>query len=254
MLLETPSLARFAARLAQHAPLSADEHQLIRSLPVRTRTAGPHEQLYREGEMNEQCFIILDGYAARYKLTANGDRQILAVLMRGDLINYEHLLGSVADHGVEALGRTQLAVVAVGVLDQAVQGAPGIARALSRAMLRDAAIQREWTTNVGRRDALGRLAHLLCELAVLQGEAGLGAPHRFHLPLTQTHLADCTGLTAVHVNRVLRSMRESGLIRHHGRTLQIENWERLRSTADFRPGYLRTGMLPAAQIMPTIAA
>jgi CRP-like cAMP-binding protein len=97
---------------------------------------------------------------------------------------------------------------------------------------------REWVLNVGRRDAKCRVAHMLCEFAARGAKAGLGPPERFELPMTQTDIADATGLTPVHVNRMLRRLRDEGLIAQDRREVRIVDWGRLREVADFNPAYL----------------
>jgi CRP-like cAMP-binding protein len=102
----------------------------------------------------------------------------------------------------------------------------------------DASIFREWVVNVGRRDSRARVAHLLCEFSLRLEAAGLARNHRYELPMTQEQLADAVGLTAVHVNRVLKQLGEDGLITRDRRTITIEDWQRLRDVGDFNERYL----------------
>ena len=108
----------------------------------------------------------------------------------------------------------------------------------------NSSIQREWTANVGRRDARTRIAHLLCEIGIRQEEAGLCSRNDYELPLTQEQLADATGLTAVHVNRVLGQLRADGTALA-ARTVRstCRDWDRLASVGDFRTSYMRCEML-----------
>jgi CRP-like cAMP-binding protein len=102
----------------------------------------------------------------------------------------------------------------------------------------DASIFREWVVNVGRRDSRARLAHLLCELALRLDWNGADKGGGFDFPLTQEQLADATGLTAVHTNRTLQSLRRDGLIQLTGGNLQVLDWEGLREAGDFEELYL----------------
>ena len=102
----------------------------------------------------------------------------------------------------------------------------------------DAAILAEWVVNVGRRDARARIAHLLCELVERLRKIGAGQEGMFDFPLTQEQLADATGLTAVHTNRTLQSLRKDGLIQLTAKSLTVLDWDRLREVADFDELYL----------------
>jgi CRP-like cAMP-binding protein len=102
----------------------------------------------------------------------------------------------------------------------------------------DASIFREWTLNVGRRDARTRTAHLLCEFAMRLEVAGLGEQFDYELPMTQDQLADALGLTPVHVNRTLKALEAEGLIERTRRSVRIVNWKALANVGDFDPNYL----------------
>src|SRR5215217_3683608 len=118
------------------------------------------------------------------------------------------------------------------------RGNPRIAKALWRETLIDAAIFREWTVNVGRREAYSRIAHILCELTVRLQAVGLTQDHTCKIPITQSEFADATGLSNVHVNRVLQELRADGLILLKGDTLQVLDWDQLKQAGDFDATYL----------------
>ena len=119
-----------------------------------------------------------------------------------------------------------------------VQERPAINEALWRDSLIDASIFREWVLNVGRRDAKARIAHMLCEFASRRQAAGLGSPERFELPMTQEQIGDATGLTPVHVNRMLHALAADGVIVRDQREVEITDWPKMRRIADFDPAYL----------------
>jgi CRP-like cAMP-binding protein len=102
----------------------------------------------------------------------------------------------------------------------------------------DASMHREHILSVGRRTALARVAHLLCELYVRLEVVELAGGGRFPLALTQGDIADVLGLTAVHVNRMLKSLRDQQLLTFRGGEVVIHDWERLRLVAEFSPDYL----------------
>jgi CRP-like cAMP-binding protein len=102
----------------------------------------------------------------------------------------------------------------------------------------DSSIFREWVVNVGRRDSRTRIAHLLCELALRLERTGQGRDGMFDFPLTQEQLADATGLTAVHTNRTLQSLRRDGLIQLSNGILRVLDWDKLREVGEFDELYL----------------
>ena len=114
---------------------------------------------------------------------------------------------------------------------------PAIGAAIIKSTLVEASIVREWVVNVGRRDARERIAHLLCEFAVRLEMRGL-SPGGFELPMTQEQLADATGLTPVHVNRVLKALEAEGLITRQRRHIQFPDWRALQQAGDFSRQYL----------------
>jgi CRP-like cAMP-binding protein len=225
-------------KLDRLAPLGEPDKQAITDLPFRsiTVTAGTH--LVRERDRVTDCCVLLSGYAFRYKVAANGNRQIVSFHMTGDVLDLQHLLLPRADHGVQTLTDATVAWVPVASLTALTEKHPTIGKALWRDTLIDASIFREWVLNVGQRDAKSRIAHMLCEFAVRREAAGLGTPERFELPMSQEHIADATGLTPVHVNRMLMALANEGIIERDKRDVKITDWERMRRAADFDVNYL----------------
>ena len=115
---------------------------------------------------------------------------------------------------------------------------PRIAAAFWRECLVEGAAFREWVLNVGRREALPRMAHVLCEMLVRLKAVGLAEDHVCDLPITQGEFADALGITTVHVNRVIQQMRAEGLIETRGSRFIVPDWVRLKEVGDFDPIYL----------------
>lgn len=234
-----PSIAFFAERLAQRTALSTDDVAAIRSLPFVTRHVHATTYLVREGEPpRPHCSLILDGFAFRQKLTAEGARQIVSLHLRSDILDLQHLFLTIADHSVQALTALSLAEIDRKALQDIALQRPAVGRALWIEGLIDASIHREWVLNVGRRSARARIAHILCEFAIRSHAAGISALDRFSLPMTQEQLGDATGLTSVHVNRTLKALPSDGLIRQSGRSITILDWNGIRLVGDFNPLYL----------------
>ena len=225
-------------RLAARGPLDEQDRAAIRALQFTRRTLEPAGYLVREGEPPENCALLLSGFAYRHKVTGDGERQIMAFHMRGEFLDLQNSFLEVADHNVQALTRCEVATVPVSELSQLAYDRPQVGRAMWIETLIDAAIFREWIVNVGRRDSISRISHLLCEFALRLEAAGLGDEHRYEMPMTQEQIADCTGLTPVHVNRVLKELGRMGLIERNKRAVSIVDWERLQHIGDFNTRYL----------------
>jgi CRP-like cAMP-binding protein len=156
----------------------------------------------------------------------------------GDILDLQHLLLSRADHNVQAITEITFATVSAAELKRLAQERPAVSEALWRDTLVDASVFREWVLNVGRRDAKARIAHMLCEFAARRDAAGLGSPERFELPMTQEQIADATGLTSVHVNRMLHELARDGVVVRDKREVEITDWTRMCRIADFDSAYL----------------
>ena len=234
----TETLERMAEKLSRRATLSPEDREALLELPYTIKVVEAGRYIAREGAPVETSVLILSGIAFRHKLTAEGARQIVSIHIAGDFVDLEGSLLTVADHNVQALTRCELALIPSRALIALVDAHPKVGRAMWIDTLIDASIFREWILNVGRRDAKGRIAHLLCEFARRLEVAGLAGREGYEFPMTQEQLADATGLTAVHVNRTLRTLEKEGLLCRERRFIQVPDWERLRSVAGFNELYL----------------
>jgi len=232
------ALAPFARKLGRLGTLTPADEALLAALPITVREAAAGQYLVREGAPTTECCILVSGYACRHKVAANGGRQIVSFHLPGDILDLQHLLLPIADHNVQTLTESLVAWIPKPALKRVADESAAIADALWRDSLIDASIFREWVLNVGRRDARSRTAHMLCEFAARREAAGLGSPEEFELPMTQEQIADATGLTAVHVNRMLRALEIEGAITRERRRIRIVDWDRMRWIADFDPVYL----------------
>ncbi|HEY0311150.1 MAG TPA: Crp/Fnr family transcriptional regulator [Allosphingosinicella sp.] len=231
-------IERAVRRLETRAPLTAEGHAAVLALPFTYRTLEPAAYLVREGEPPSHCALLLTGFAYRHKVTGDGARQILSVHMPGEFLDLQNSFLGVADHNVQALTRIEVAAIPIPALRALVTEHPDVGRAMWIDTLIDAAIFREWMVNVGRRDSLSRVAHLLCEFALRLEEGGLTGQYRYELPMTQEQLADATGLTPVHINRVLKELSRLGVIDRNKRAVAIADWDGLRTIGDFSTRYL----------------
>jgi len=234
----TQIVERMVRRLESRATLDDADRDAIRTLPFTPRTLEPAAYMVREGEPPEICMMLLTGFAYRHKVTGEGERQILSVHMPGEFLDLQNSFLDVADHNVQALTRVDVAAIPVPALRALAHERPAVAHAMMIDTLIDASIFREWIVNVGRRNSITRISHLLCEFALRLQIAGLARENGYELPMTQEQLADCTGLTPVHVNRVLKELGRMELIDRNRRAVTIVDWDRLRHVGDFSHRYL----------------
>jgi CRP-like cAMP-binding protein len=225
-------------KLSKWADLDEDDQRAVLALPHEKRSIRKGNYIVREGEKPTRSCVLLSGFAYRHKVVGNGGRQILSVHMSGDMVDLQKSFLSIADHDVQALTDSIVAFIPADVLQELAFNRPAVGIALWRDTLVDGAVHREWTANVGRRDARTRMAHLLCEFGVRLQDAGLGELCSYEIPMTQEQLADCTGLTPVHVNRTLKALDREGLTERTLRSVSISNWATLAHAGDFDARYL----------------
>jgi CRP-like cAMP-binding protein len=231
-------LETFLRDLVANSPLGEEDQTAIRGLPFRVRKLDAASYIVREGSLTSHCPVLMDGYAYRQKTIGNGSRQILAVCIPGDAVDLQNMFLEISDHSVQMLTIGTVADLPREPLRQLVLARPAVARAIIQLILVESSIMREWVVNVGRRDARERIAHILCEFAVRLETRGLTTGDGFELPMTQEQLADATGLTSVHVNRVLKRLEAEGLISRKRRQIHFSNWRALQDAGDFSRAYL----------------
>ena len=232
--------------LELRAPLPAEDRDAVLALPHHVRTLEAGTYTVRDAEPPLQCAVLVSGFAYRQKLTGDGSRQIVALQIPGDALDFQNLFLNVSDHSVQMLTRGEVAFITRSDLQNLARTRPAIAHAIVVKILVEASIFREWVLNVGRRDAEARIAHLLCELGVRLDAEGLAADYGYDLPMTQEQLADAVGLTPVHVNRTLKALEADGLLVRNKRAISFPDWQRLRDVGDFNQRYLHLEQHKAA--------
>ncbi|HEV2747775.1 MAG TPA: Crp/Fnr family transcriptional regulator [Allosphingosinicella sp.] len=220
--------------------LSGDDRAALADACRDTREFAAHHDIISEGDKPDHVHLILDGWAARYKVVPDGARQITAYLIPGDFCDLHVTILREMDHGIAALTPVTAAFIPHDRMEALTRQRPALTRALWWATLVDEAVLRAWIVNLGRRDAYQSVAHLMCELHVRMKNIGSVTEGKFDLPLTQEEIADTLGLTPVHTNRVLQRLRGEGLIELKARQLTILDGGRLRQAAGFDPNYLHS--------------
>lgn len=235
-----PLLSKFERALV----LTEAERVAILRLPVQIETIKADRAILREGARPTRSCHLVEGQACNSKVGPNGRRQILAFFIPGDTPDLTSLRLERRDSDIWALGDCTLAYVSHRDLDQLCDAQPRLAKFLWRSTLVDAAIHREWTLNVGLREGLSRLAHLLCEMMTRMEVIDRVENGSCYLGLTQEDLSEATGLSQVHLHRVLQDLRRRKLISFAKGTLTVHDWDRLAELGDFRADYLH--LLPKA--------
>ncbi len=216
----------------------ADRAVLARAGAERVRKFGPRVDIAREGDKPKDVHLVLSGWACRYKQLEDGRRQVVSFFLPGDLCDLNIFILREMDHTIGTITSVSIADLSREFFDEISAEYPRIVTAFWWESLVSAAIQREWTMNLGQRTASERMAHLLCEIFFRLRIAGLTREDSCEFPLTQADLADATGLSKVHVNRTLQELRSAGLIVLKGKMLVVPSLERLMNAGLFNANYL----------------
>lgn len=238
--------AAFIEKLSGHGTLPEADILLLEGACGRPLNVPARTDLIREGDRPGPLFVILDGWACRYKLLPEGTRQITAILMPGDICHLHAFVLDRMAHTIATLTPARVAMIPREPLERLIEARPAIRRAFLWTQLVDEDILRAWLVNMGRRDTLQRVAHLMCELYVRARNIGLAGAGRLELPLTQIVLGDALGLTSVHVSRVLRKLRMSGIMQLTAGSLVIPDLDKLVALAGFDETYLHRRLRRAA--------
>lgn len=233
-----------ARKLSAFVALSAADLAALQSMHRQSRSFEAGRDLVRQGQSGQAAYILSAGWVCSYKDQPDGSRQVIDFQVPGDFIGLRSVLLRTSDHSFEPITRIRTAVVLTVDLVEAFAQSPRLATAVLWAASRAEAMVVEHLVGVGRRDAGARMAHFLLELGSRLALVGMGDKEGYECPLTQYHLADALGLTAVHVNRVLRQLRESGLVTFREGRVTFDDYRGLVELAEFDPAYLdQTGPL-----------
>jgi CRP-like cAMP-binding protein len=225
-------------KLRARDDISAEEEQAIRSAVAEVRDYPADFTFIRRGEPLSHSTLLIDGLACRFKDLSAGQRQISELHVSGDFADLHSFTLKYLDHFVMSLTPCRVAIVPHDRLKAITQEHPHLTRVFWFLTNLDAAIHREWELSLGRRSALQKTANLFCELHIRLGLIGLADDSGYDLQITQSELAECLGLTVVHVNRTLKELRELGLVNFRRGRVDLEDPEALRSLGEFDPLYL----------------
>ncbi|HJR83261.1 MAG TPA: Crp/Fnr family transcriptional regulator [Sphingomicrobium sp.] len=223
-------------RIRDH--ISAEEEAAIRSMVSEVREYRADQVVVRRNQELKESLLLLDGWIARTKDLSDGGRQISELQFAGDFTDLHGFTLKRLDHNIATLTPCRVGIASHERIRETLDRFPHLGRVYWLMTNIDAAIHREWTVSLGRRSALGRMAHLFCEIRERLRVVGLADNDSYEFPLTQQELGECLGLTAVHVNRTLQEMRRRELIEVESRRVRILDVPRLKSAGDFDPYYL----------------
>lgn len=228
----------FAKRLRGYGRLSDDDDALLTMACQNIREVPAGHHLIREGDKPDPVFVILEGWACQYKILPDGGRQIMAFMLPGDFCDVHIAVLEEMDHSVVTLTKARVAFLPRAQMEALVEVRPAITRAFWWSQLVDQSVLRAWIVSMGRRNSTQCVAHLMCELYIRMRNIGLATDDQCEMPLTQIVIADAVGLTPVHVNRVLRQLREGKVMDLRSGSLTVLDPAKLASIAGFDDNYL----------------
>jgi CRP-like cAMP-binding protein len=238
---------RFIHKLMSFAALTPDEIAALELATAFSRRIPPRTDLIREGDRPGPVFVVLEGWAFRYKILPNGTRQLMAFLMPGDACDLHIGILAEMDHGIRTATAARVATIGGDQMTELMHNHPGIVQAMYAAQLTDQGILRAWIVSMGRRSSIERLAHLICELYVRARSIGIAEHGEFEIPLSQSIFADALGMTTVHVNRVMQELRLAGALILSRGSVRVVDPIKLVQIAGFDENYLprRVRQMPA---------
>ena len=228
----------FLLRLMHAAELGDQEIAALEELCRQPKDIGAKKYLSRDGDEMVSFPVILSGWAARYQILRNGARQITRLLLPGDAYYFDSSPNGIAIEEVITLSPCKIVNILHSDMRRVIERFPAVGEALRNYGCMENAVLSSWVVNVGRRDALERMAHLICEshyrLSLVDPKQG----QTMCFPLTQDDLADVLGLTPVHINRKLQQLRQEQLITLRSKQLTILDLRTLQQVAGFDSAYL----------------
>jgi CRP-like cAMP-binding protein len=225
-------------KLRARDEIGPDEEAAIRSAVAEYRDLPADKTIIEANRPLTNSTLLLEGLMCRYKDLSDGQRQITELHVPGDFVDLHSFTLKHLDHAVMTLTRCKVAVVPHANLERITERFPHLTRVLWFTTLLDACIAREGEVSLGRRTAIQRTAHFFCELRIRMGIVGMTDGNSYPLDVTQIEVAECLGLTSVHVNRVLKELRERGIMEFRSGQVTIFDVAELERVADFDANYL----------------
>ncbi len=234
-----PAAASLILKLQRRDEISIEEQAAIQGMLGGVVSVDQGKDIVTQGSRPTSSTLLVDGFAARYVLLADGRRQITAIHVPGDFVDLHSFLLKKMDHGIVALSPCRVAPAPHSAIAEISRSHPHLLRMFWLNTLIDGAIHREWLAGMGRRRAVGHMAHLICEVYTMLEILKLAPDFAFYFPITQRDLADMLGLSEVHTNRILQELRDTGMMQWQGGIVRIFDWAGLQELAEFDSTYLQ---------------
>ena len=228
----------FVEKLTSLTDLDPADIAVLEAATARPRDYAAKQDMIREGDRPGPVFVMLEGWACRYKILPNGTRQIMAFMLPGDACDLHVGILAEMDHSLQAITPSKIAHISGEDMAEIMTSRPHIARAMYKAQLVDEGTLRQWIVSMGRRSSVERVTHLMCELYLRSLTTDDDSTGEVSIPISQVVLADALGMTAVHINRVLRELRECGAMELQRGSLKILDPVKLVQIAGFDENYL----------------
>lgn len=237
-------IERHLLKLRARDTVSPEEEQAIRDSIAEVRDLPADTVIVHAGRLLSFSVLLLEGLLCRYKDLSDGQRQITELHVPGDFADLHSFTLKRLDHNIMTITPCRVAIVPHEKLEDITERFPHLTRLYWFTTNMDAAIHREWEVSLGRRTAVSRIAALFCEMKLRLEVVGLTEGPSYEFDITQTDLAECVGLTPIHVNRTLKDLRERRLVQFRSGRVTINDWDGLATVAEFDPAYLYLGKLP----------
>jgi CRP-like cAMP-binding protein len=228
----------FVIKLNRSVSLNEADLTALAELLERKVVVKKTKDIIVEGYEYKALHIVERGFAIRYKLLHNGKRQIVNIVLPGDIIGFPACFYEHAVFSVTTIGKMDLHYVPLDAFTDLCLERANIATALLWFAAREAAIYAEHVVGTGRREPLERLAHFLLEMLTRLQAVGCASEDSFEMPLSQEGIGDVVGLSAPHVNRMLAELKSEGLIAMNRHEVKILDRAALQILGEFHPGYL----------------
>jgi CRP-like cAMP-binding protein len=221
----------FVTRLSSVIPLTPDQSRIVSAMQGPPRRMPARTQLVRVGDSLTTTYVIQEGWAFAFTLLANGERQVVGFLLPGDIVALGCSAGANSELGVETITDTVATEISPASVSDAANAWPGVFSLFLRHQSTVLLGLVGHLTDIGRRDARARIAQLLLKLERRLAPIGHTQHDGYDCPISQPLIADALGLTSIHVNRVLRTLREDGVATLRNNRVTIHDRVRLLAIA-----------------------
>jgi CRP-like cAMP-binding protein len=236
--IDAAELAVLFRELELRDTLSDAEKQALTAAVEEVRKVPARTDIARQGDKPTRSILLLSGMVTRYAELPDGKRQITALHVPGDFVDLHSFPLKIMDHSVATVVVSRVAYFPHAAIEKITETLPHLTRMLWMLTLIDGSRHRQWITAMGTLPALERTAHLICELALRMTRDGTNPPQTIPLPITQVEFAETLGLSAVHTNRTIQTLKARGLIGWARNEVHILDWKGLLKLGNFDPTFL----------------